>query len=68
MGETKELSKGTRNNTVGLLKLGMGNKKIGKQLGEKAISVGAIIRRWKKFKIIPNFLQPGALCKFSPQR
>jgi len=27
---------------------------IGKQLGEKATTVGAIIRKWKKFKLTVN--------------
>ena len=29
----------------------MGYRTIGKQLGEKATTVGAISRKWKKFKI-----------------
>ena len=29
----------------------MGYRTIGKQLGEKATTVGAIIRKWKKFKM-----------------
>ncbi len=32
-----------------LHKAGMGYRTIGKQLGEKATTVGAIIRKWKKF-------------------
>ncbi|CDQ80878.1 unnamed protein product [Oncorhynchus mykiss] len=30
----------------------MGYRTIGKQLGEKATTVGAIIRKWKKFKMM----------------
>ena len=32
-------------------KAGMGYRTIGKQLGEKRTIVGAIIRKWKKFKM-----------------
>ncbi len=52
MGKTKELSKDTRDKIVDLHKAGMGYRTIGKQLGEKATTVGAIIRKWKKFKMI----------------
>ena len=39
---------------------GLGYRTIGKQLGEKAITVGAIIRQWKKFKMTVNLPWPGA--------
>ncbi len=39
---------------------------IGKQLGEKATTVGAIIRKWKKFKMTANLPRAGAPCKISP--
>ncbi|KAJ8335484.1 hypothetical protein SKAU_G00388260 [Synaphobranchus kaupii] len=43
MGKTKELYK-----IVDLHKAGMGYKTIGKQLGEKETTVGAIIRKWRE--------------------
>ena len=43
----------------------MGYRTIGKQLGEKA--VGAIIRKWKKFKMTVNLPQSRASCKISPR-
>uniref|UniRef100_A0A672KT30 Transposase n=1 Tax=Sinocyclocheilus grahami TaxID=75366 RepID=A0A672KT30_SINGR len=67
MGKTKELSKDTRDKIVDLHKAGMGYRKIGKQLGEKATIVGAIIRKWKKFKMTVNLPRTGAPCKISPR-
>ncbi len=67
MGKTKELSKDTRDKTVDLHKTGMGYRTIGKQLGEKATTVGAIIRKWKKFKMTVNLPRTGAPCKISPR-
>ncbi len=66
MGKTKELSKDTRDEIVDLHKAGMGYRTIGKQLGEKAITVGTIIRKWKKFKMTVNLPRTGAPCKISP--
>ncbi len=63
MGKNKELSKDTRDKIVDLHKAGMGYRTIGKQLGENATTVGAIIRKWKKF----NLPQTGAPCKISPR-
>ncbi len=60
MGKTKELSKDTRDKIVDLHKAGMGYRTIGKQLGEKATNVGAIIRKWKKFKMTVNLPWTGA--------
>jgi len=40
----------------------MGYRTIGKQLGEKATTVGAIIRKWNKV----NLPWSGAPCKISP--
>ncbi len=57
MGKTKELSKDTRDKIGDLHKAGMGYRTIGKQLGEKATTVGAIIRKWKKFKMTVNLPQ-----------
>ncbi|KAI3355044.1 hypothetical protein L3Q82_017921 [Scortum barcoo] len=48
MGKTKELSKDTRDKIVDLHKAGMGYRTIGKQLGEKATTVGAIIREMEE--------------------
>ncbi len=45
----------------------MGYKTIGKQLGEKVTTVGAIIRKWKKHKITVNLPRIGAPCKISPR-
>ncbi len=67
MGKTKELSKDTRNKIVDLHKAGMGYRTIGKQLGEKTTTVGAIIRKWKKFKMTVNLPRTGAPCKISPR-
>ena len=44
----------------------MGYRTTGKQLGEKATTLGAIIRKWKKFKMMVNLLWSGAPCKISP--
>ncbi len=63
MGKTKELSKDTRDKIIDLHKAGMGFRTIGKQLGEKATTVGAIIKngrnattKWKKchYDIMPR--------------
>ncbi len=67
MGCTKELSKDTRDKIVDLHKAGMGYRTIGKQLGEKATTVGTIIRKWKKFKMTVNLPRTGAPCKISPR-
>ena len=45
----------------------MSYRTIGKQLGEKARTVGAIIRKWKKFKMTVNHPRSGAPCKISPR-
>ncbi len=50
---------------VDLHKAGMGYRTIGKQLGEKATTVGTIIRKWKKFKMTVNLPRNGAPCKIS---
>ena len=44
------LSKDIRDKIVDQHKVGMGYKKISKQLDEKLTTVGAIIRKWKKHK------------------
>ena len=65
MDKTKELSKDIRDKIVDLHKAGMGYKKISKQLGEK-LTVGAIIRKWKKHKVTANLPRSGAPRKISP--
>uniref|UniRef100_A0AAY5KZQ7 Transposase Tc1-like domain-containing protein n=1 Tax=Esox lucius TaxID=8010 RepID=A0AAY5KZQ7_ESOLU len=67
MAKTRELCKDIRDNIVDLHKAGMGYRTIGKQLGAKATTVGAIIRKWKKFKITGNLPRSGAPCKISPR-
>jgi len=42
----------------------MGYRTIGKQA--KATTVGAIITKWKKFKMTVNLPRSGAPCKISP--
>ncbi|KAK6299813.1 hypothetical protein J4Q44_G00298460 [Coregonus suidteri] len=64
--KTRELCKDIRDTIVDLHKAGMGYRTIGKQLGEKATTVGAIIRKWKKFKMTVNHPRSGAPCKISP--
>jgi len=60
MGNTKGLWKDIGDKIVNLHKAGMGYKTISKKLGEKT-TVGAIIQKWKKYKItIPR---PVAPCK-----
>ena len=66
MGKTKELSKDIRDKIVDLHKAGMGYKTISKKLNEKVTTVGAIIRRWKKYNTTVNQPRPGAPCKISP--
>ncbi|KAJ8416788.1 hypothetical protein AAFF_G00326660 [Aldrovandia affinis] len=67
MGKTKELSKAIRDKIVDLHKTGMGYKTIGKQLGEKESTVGAIIRKWKKHQLTINLPRSGAPRKISPR-
>ncbi|KAI4872079.1 hypothetical protein NFI96_008296 [Prochilodus magdalenae] len=67
MPKTRELCKDIRDKSVDLHKAGMGYRTIGKQLGEKATTVGAIIRKWKKCKITDNLPRSGAPCKISPR-
>uniref|UniRef100_A0AAY5KGZ5 Tc1-like transposase DDE domain-containing protein n=2 Tax=Esox lucius TaxID=8010 RepID=A0AAY5KGZ5_ESOLU len=67
MAKSRELCKDIRDKIVDLHKAGMGYWIIGKQLGEKATTVGTIIRKWKKFKITVNLPRSGAPCKISPR-
>uniref|UniRef100_A0A672L9W8 Uncharacterized protein n=1 Tax=Sinocyclocheilus grahami TaxID=75366 RepID=A0A672L9W8_SINGR len=57
MVSTKELSKDTRNKIVDLHQ----------QLGVKKSTVGAIIRKWKTYKITDNPPRSGAPRKISPR-
>ncbi|KAI3360436.1 hypothetical protein L3Q82_002263 [Scortum barcoo] len=66
MAKTKELSKDTRNKIVDLHQAGKTESAIGKQLGVKKSTVGAIIRKWKTYKTTDNLPQSGAPRKISP--
>ncbi|KAK3539609.1 hypothetical protein QTP70_010235 [Hemibagrus guttatus] len=59
-------AKDVRDKIVDLHKAGLGYKTIGKQLGEK-VTVGAIIRKWKKHKVTVSLPRSGAPCKISPR-
>ena len=66
MLKTRELCKDISDKIVDLHKAGISYRTIGKQLGEKATTVGAIIMKWKTFKMTVNHPQSGAPCKISP--
>ena len=67
MAKTKELSKDTRNKIVDLHQAGKTESAIGKQLGLKKSTVGAIIRKWKTYKTTDNLPRSGAPRKiFTP--
>ncbi|KAK3557148.1 hypothetical protein QTP70_024722 [Hemibagrus guttatus] len=67
MAKTKELSKDTRNKIVDLHQAGNTESAIGKQLGVKKSTVGAIIRKWKTYKTTDNLPRSGAPRKISPR-
>ena len=67
MAKTRELFKDIRDRIVDLHKARMGHRTIGKQLGEKATTVGTIIRKWNKFKMMVNHPRSGAPYKISPR-
>ncbi|KAK3558547.1 hypothetical protein QTP86_019013, partial [Hemibagrus guttatus] len=67
MAKTKELSKDTRNKIVDLHQTGKTESAIGKQLGVKKSTVGAIIRKWKTYKTTDNLPRSGAPRKISPR-
>ncbi|KAK3557917.1 hypothetical protein QTP86_003838 [Hemibagrus guttatus] len=67
MAKTKELSKDTRNKIVDLHQAGKTEPAIGKQLGMKKSTVGAIIRKWKTYKTTDNLPRSGAPRKISPR-
>uniref|UniRef100_A0A8B9RBE8 Transposase Tc1-like domain-containing protein n=1 Tax=Astyanax mexicanus TaxID=7994 RepID=A0A8B9RBE8_ASTMX len=64
---TKELSKVFREKITDLQnEAGMSYKTISKTLGEKEITVGAIVRKCKKYKIAVTQHRSKAPCKISP--
>ncbi|KAI3367907.1 hypothetical protein L3Q82_026734 [Scortum barcoo] len=67
MAKTKELSKDTRNKIVDLHQAGKTESAIGKQLGVKKSTVGAIIRKWKTYKTTNNLPPSGTPRKISPR-
>jgi len=67
MAKTKELSKDTRNQTVDLHQAGKTESAIGKQLGVKKSTVGAIIRKWKTYKTTDGLPRSGAPRRISPR-
>ncbi len=67
MAKTKELSKDTRNKIVDLHQAEKTESAIGKQLGVKKSTVGAIIRKWKTYKTTDNLPWSGASRKISPR-
>uniref|UniRef100_A0AAY5JXT7 Transposase Tc1-like domain-containing protein n=1 Tax=Esox lucius TaxID=8010 RepID=A0AAY5JXT7_ESOLU len=66
MAKTRELCKDIRDKIADLQKAGMGYRTIGNQLGEKATTVGTIIRKWKKFKMTVILHRSEAPWKISP--
>ncbi|KAK3574700.1 hypothetical protein QTP86_014767 [Hemibagrus guttatus] len=67
LAKTKELSKDTRNKIVDLHQAGKTESAIGKQLGVKKSTLGAIIRKWKTYKTTDNLPRSGAPRKISPR-
>ncbi|KAK3560343.1 hypothetical protein QTP86_006428 [Hemibagrus guttatus] len=67
MAKTKELSKDTRNKIVDLHQAEKTESAVGKQLGVKKSTVGAIIRKWKTYKTTDNLPRSGAPRKISPR-
>ncbi len=67
MAKTNELSKDTRNKIVDLHQAGKTESAIGKQLGVKKSTVGAIIRKWKTYKTTDNLPRSGAPRKILPR-
>ena len=67
MGKTKELSQDLRDRIVDLHKSGMGYKNISKMLGIKVTTIGAIVRKFKKYNMTINRPRSGAPQKISPR-
>ncbi|KAI4890642.1 hypothetical protein NFI96_020230, partial [Prochilodus magdalenae] len=66
MGKTKELSKDVRDKIIDLHKAGPGYRTLSKTPGEKETTVGAMVRKWKKYQMTVNRPRSGVLCKISP--
>jgi len=64
---SKELSKDTRNKIVDLQQAGKTESAIGKQLGVKKLTVGAIFFKWKTYKTTDSLPRSGAPRKTSPR-
>ncbi|KAK3534475.1 hypothetical protein QTP86_015163 [Hemibagrus guttatus] len=60
-------AKDTRNKIVDLHQAGKTESAIGKQLGVKKSTVGAIIRKWKTYKTTDNLPRSGVPRKISPR-
>ncbi|CAJ0929131.1 unnamed protein product [Ranitomeya imitator] len=67
MGKTKELCKDVRDKIINLHKAGMDYKTISNTVGEKETTVGAIVRKWKKYQMTVNGHRYGAPFKISPR-
>ena len=67
MGKTKELSQDLRDRIVDLHKSGIGYKNISKMLGIKVTTIGAIVRKFKKFNMTITRPRSGAPQKISPR-
>ena len=67
MRKTKELSKDIRDKNVYLHKTELGDKTIGKQLGEKESTVHVMMRKRKKYKFVIDIPRSGASRKISPR-
>ncbi len=66
MAKIKDLSKDTRNKIVDLHQAGKTESAIGKQLGVKKSTVGAIIRKWKTYKTTDNLPRSGSTQDLTP--
>ena len=67
MGKTKELSQDLRDRIVDLHKSRMGYKNISKVLGVKETTIGAVVRKFKKYNMTINRPRSGAPQKISPR-
>jgi len=65
LAKTKELSKDTRKKILDLHQAGKSESTIGKQLGVKKSTVGAIVRKWKTYKTTDNLPRSGTPRKIS---
>ncbi len=65
--ETKYEKKNPENHIVGFLRIWIAESAIGKQLGVKKSTVGAIIRKWKTYKTTDNLPRSGAPRMISPR-